>query len=62
MAEFYYGLCPVDGLLWKCANDGRDIMYICRYRNKGKPVQDLEKAKWYLNRAIEDYKKNKEGD
>lgn len=41
---------------------GNAIKYICRYRNKYKPVQDLEKAKWYLNRAIEDYKKNEEGD
>lgn len=40
---------------------GNAIKYICRYRNKGKPVQDLEKAKWYLNRAIEDYKKREEG-
>lgn len=41
---------------------GNAIKYICRYRNKGKPVQDLEKAKWYLNRAIEDYKKNEDGE
>lgn len=41
---------------------GNAIKYICRYRNKYKPVQDLEKAKWYLNRVIEDYKKRKEGD
>lgn len=34
---------------------GNAIKYICRYRNKGKPVQDLKKAKWYLNRAIKDY-------
>lgn len=40
---------------------GNAVKYICRYRNKGKPVQDLEKAKWYLNRAIEDYKKGEEG-
>lgn len=41
---------------------GNAIKYICRYRNKYKPVQDLEKAKWYLNRTIEDYKKREEGD
>lgn len=41
---------------------GNAIKYICRYRNKGKPIQDLDKAKWYLNRAIEDYKKSEKGE
>lgn len=39
---------------------GNAIKHICRYRNKYKTVQDLEKAKWYLNRAIENYKKREE--
>lgn len=25
--------------------------YLWRYKNKGKPEQDLEKAEWYLNKA-----------
>lgn len=32
---------------------GNTIKYICRHRNKGKPIEDLEKAAWYLNREIE---------
>ena len=27
--------------------------YLHRYTYKGKPVEDLEKARWYLNRLIE---------
>lgn len=32
---------------------GNTIKYLWRYRLKGKPVQDLEKAMWYLSRLIE---------
>lgn len=32
---------------------GNVIKYVWRYRLKGKPVQDLEKAAWYLSRLIE---------
>lgn len=32
---------------------GNVIKYVWRYRLKGKPVQDLEKAAWYLNKLIE---------
>lgn len=28
------------------------IKYLCRYRGTKKPVEDLEKAKWYLARLI----------
>ena len=30
--------------------------YLWRYESKGKPVQDLEKARWYLNRLIDSFK------
>lgn len=39
---------------------GNTIKYLCRFNKKGKPVEDLEKAKWYLNRAIENVKKKEE--
>lgn len=57
----------IEAVTWDLPSDeayaiGNAIKYICRYRNKGKPVQDLEKAKWYLNRAIEDYKKSEKGE
>ena len=29
------------------------IKYLWRYRYKGKPVEDLKKAEWYLNKLIE---------
>lgn len=28
------------------------IKYVCRYRDKGKPAEDLRKAAWYLDRLI----------
>lgn len=31
---------------------GNALKYLWRYRLKGKPVQDLEKAMWYLSRLI----------
>jgi len=34
---------------------GTIIKYIWRYRNKDNPVQDLMKARWYLDRLIEEY-------
>lgn len=32
---------------------GNAIKYIARHQEKGTPLQDLEKAAWYLNREIE---------
>lgn len=32
---------------------GNTMKYLWRYRLKGKPVQDLEKARFYLSRLIE---------
>ena len=29
---------------------GSAIKYLWRYRHKGKPLEDLEKARWYLNK------------
>lgn len=29
------------------------VKYVCRARHKGKEIQDLEKAVWYLKRKIE---------
>ena len=38
---------------------GNIIKYLWRYRYKGKPVEDLKKAKWYLDRLIEITDENK---
>ena len=34
---------------------GTILKYVWRYRYKGKPLEDLKKARWYLDRLIEDY-------
>ena len=32
--------------------DGNAVKYICRYRHKGTPIEDLKKAKWYIDRLL----------
>ena len=32
---------------------GNIIKYVCRARHKGKLKEDLEKARWYLNKLLE---------
>jgi hypothetical protein len=31
---------------------GNTLKYLWRYKHKGKPEQDLRKARWYLDRLI----------
>ena len=31
------------------------LKYLWRYRYKGKPLEDLKKARWYLDRLIEEH-------
>lgn len=38
---------PRSPLLWQVGK------YIARAEHKGSPLQDLKKAQWYLNRAIQ---------
>lgn len=38
-------------------NLGNTVKYISRAKLKGSNLQDLEKAAWYLNREIENLKK-----
>ena len=39
---------------------GNVMKYVYRYESKDKPLQDLQKAKWYLERLIkENEQKNK---
>lgn len=42
---------PMEVYLW-----GNALKYLHRYRRKNKPVDDLEKAIHYLERAIEEIK------
>ena len=39
---------------------GNATKYLCRYRYKGDPVKDLEKALFYINRQIEQLKQRLE--
>jgi hypothetical protein len=38
---------------------GNVLKYVIRSRHKGKPIQDLEKAIWYLNKMVELLNKTK---
>ena len=38
---------------WKLDfNTGNVIKYVARHQHKGRPVEDLKKARWYLDRLI----------
>ena len=42
---------------WKLGfNDGNAIKYIARHKHKKNPIQDIEKAIWYLNRHLTNLK------
>ena len=32
--------------------EGNVVKYVARHRHKNEPLEDLEKAKWYLDRLI----------
>ena len=40
-------------------NLGNTIKYILRHKLKGNPLQDLQKARWYLDREITNMQKEK---
>ncbi len=43
---------------WDLAfNDGNAVKYIARHKYKGEPIQDIEKAIWYLERHLSNLKK-----
>lgn len=43
---------------WKLDfHEGNVVKYVARAKHKGKELEDLEKAAWYLNRRIENLKK-----
>jgi|TARA_R100001530_G_scaffold37086_2_gene28837 hypothetical protein len=43
--------CQGDG--FKYYLQASAIKYLWRHEHKGKPIQDLEKAKWFINKLIE---------
>lgn len=38
-------------------NLGNAVKYIARHRHKGRPLEDLKKARWYLERSIQNLEK-----
>lgn len=38
---------------------GNTMKYLWRYERKGKPLEDLKKARWYLDRLIQKEENNK---
>lgn len=46
---------PIDAIeAWKLNfHLGCAVKYIARCEHKGRPIEDLEKARWYLDREIE---------
>lgn len=49
------GMLGEEGLMAFCVANA--VKYIWRHRLKGKPIEDLEKAQWYVNKAKETLKK-----
>ena len=37
--------------------DGNVIKYVARHKHKGSPIEDLKKARWYLDFLIKKYEK-----
>lgn len=51
LEEFF----PKDPSLWQTGK------YLLRHDKKGRPLEDLEKAAWYLNRKINQLKEQQNG-
>lgn len=45
-----YDFIVDQNLPWEASNV---IKYLCRYQYKGTPLKDLKKAKWYLDKLVE---------
>jgi len=44
---------------WKMGYaEGNVIKYVSRHKYKGKALQDLKKASWYINKMIEELEKD----
>ena len=63
-AHYKYGKKETIDVIQDCMTDdeyhgylkGNVLKYVSRYKFKGEPLQDLEKAQWYLNRLIKEVK------
>ncbi len=54
------GIETIDYIVAKELNylAGNVIKYVSRYEHKGKPLEDLHKARFYLNRLIEEVERD----
>lgn len=53
------GIECIDVVEWMNFNPGNAVKYIWRADEKGNSIQDLEKAKWYIEREIKRRNKKK---
>lgn len=51
--EAIYAALGPDGFKAYC--QGNALKYLWRHQYKGKPVEDLHKAQWYINKIVEAY-------
>ena len=68
--ERYGGNTPYECIkvldAWLCNDEykgflrGNCLKYLCRLGKKDEEVQELKKAKWYLEKLIETYEKEKQ--
>ena len=56
-----YGIECIDGIRASMSQEafrgylkGNVLKYVSRYKFKGEPLEDLQKASWYLNRLIKE--------
>ena len=61
-AHYKYGKKETIDVIQDCMTDdeyhgylkGNILKYVSRYKFKGEPLEDLQKAHWYLNRLIQE--------
>ena len=62
-AHYKYGKKETIEVIRDCMTDdeyhgylkGNVLKYVSRYKFKGEPLEDLQKAQWYLNKLINEY-------
>lgn len=54
------GVECIDVIEHMSLNVGNAVKYLWRADEKGAPIQDLEKARWYIDREIQKRKKAKQ--
>ena len=63
-SHYLYGKKETIEVIQDCMTDdeyhgylkGNVLKYVSRYKFKGEPLEDLQKAQWYLNKLIKEVK------